>query len=512
MPIDPNISLSFRQPEQPNMLAQMGQVMQLRQLQQENEQTNALNAAYQSAYAGGQYDPTAVERNLASGSAAHMIPKVRQQQAALEKAQAEVKKIGYDNSQSAFAQSRQALTQIDPASPNAGAQLIAWHQANHTDPVMGPILKASGINQDSSRADIEAAIAKGPAAIQTAIQRYALGQEGFQKEVMQTERAVKTANISAAPGHRQASLAEQKYKDQLTGGGDIVVTTVPNPETGEPMEIQARRDIPTGQLIPLEVARMPMRVQISPDSATSSYQTSGGVANNLAPQGGAAPATSVNELRPQATTFAQPFAKVPEGYRKTANGLEFIPGGPKDPAVQSQQAEVKLSAKDLANREAKYPQATTALNGFEAKTAKFERDIDELLTNKKGLDEITGYIAGRTNLSAMSKEGQRALALYNTITAKGGFSELQDMRNSSPTGGALGNVSNQEGQQLINSFGALSRTQSGDDLRKTLTTVKSDLQGSKQRVRDAYDMTYDYKGSGASGQANAPKEDPLGIR
>jgi len=333
MPIDPNIALGFRQPEQPNMLAQMGQVMQLRQMQQENQQTNALNAAYQSAYAGGQYDPTAVERNLASGSAAHMIPKVRQQQAALEKAQAEAKKIGYDNTQSAFKQSSQMLTQIDPASPNAGAQLIAWHQANHTNPVMGPILKASGINANSSRADIESAIAKGPAAIQSAIQRYALGQEGFQKEVMQTERAVKTANIGAASGHRQASLAEQKYKDQLTGGGDIVVTTVPNPETGAPMEIQASRDIRTGQLVPLEVARMPMRVDISPNAATSSYQTSGGggapntLATQVAPQGGAAPATNVNELRPQATTFAQPKAVIrqPVGVMKDGKAVFVKP-------------------------------------------------------------------------------------------------------------------------------------------------------------------------------------------
>jgi hypothetical protein len=93
----------------------------------------------------------------------------------------------------------------------------------------------------------------------------------------------------------------------------------------------------------------------------------------------------------------------------------------------------------------------------------------------------------------MSDAGRRALSLFNTITAKGGFSELQDMRNASPTGGALGNVSNQEGKQLIDSFGALSRTQSGNDLRKSLTTAKSDLENLKTRMREAYDMTYEYR-------------------
>jgi hypothetical protein len=186
------------------------------------------------------------------------------------------------------------------------------------------------------------------------------------------------------------------------------------------------------------------------------------------------------------------------GYRRTADGkgLEFIPGGPADPEVQAKQSSVKLSTKDIQAREAKYPQATSALKAFNAKTNKFERDIDELIANEKGLNEITGFLAGRTDLSAMSQEGRRALALFNTITAKGGFSELQDMRNSSPTGGALGNVSNQEGKQLIDSFGALSRTQSGDDLRKSLETAKSDLQNLKQRMGEAYELTYEYKRSG----------------
>jgi hypothetical protein len=93
----------------------------------------------------------------------------------------------------------------------------------------------------------------------------------------------------------------------------------------------------------------------------------------------------------------------------------------------------------------------------------------------------------------MSDKSRRALTLFNTITAKGGFSELQDMRNASPTGGALGNVSNQEGKQLIDSFGALSRTQNANDLRKSLETARSDLRNLKDRMGEAYDLTYEYR-------------------
>jgi hypothetical protein len=197
---------------------------------------------------------------------------------------------------------------------------------------------------------------------------------------------------------------------------------------------------------------------------------------------------------------ADPNANVPVGYRRTPDGKgqEFIPGGPADPKVQAAQNTVKLSAKDAAAREASYPRATSALKSFDAKTDKFDRDIVELLENEKGLNEITGFFAGRTDISAMSDKARRALSLFNTITAKGGFSELQDMRNASPTGGALGNVSNQEGKQLIDSFGALSRTQNANDLRKSLETARSDLQNLKQRMREAYDLTYEYRNGGAA--------------
>jgi hypothetical protein len=203
---------------------------------------------------------------------------------------------------------------------------------------------------------------------------------------------------------------------------------------------------------------------------------------------------------------ADPSTVVPPNYRRAANGkdLEFIPGGPADPKVQAAQTTVKLSAKDAAAREAKYPQATAALKSFNAKTDKFDRDIAELLANEKGLNEITGFFAGRTDVSAMSDAARRALSLFNTITAKGGFSELQDMRNASPTGGALGNVSNQEGKQLIDSFAALARTQNANDLRKSLTTAQSDLQNLKQRMSEAYDLTYEYRNGGGGAPALPP--------
>lgn len=194
---------------------------------------------------------------------------------------------------------------------------------------------------------------------------------------------------------------------------------------------------------------------------------------------------------------------IPAGYRMSADGknLEAIPGGP---------TTTPLAPKEYQAREAKFPAATTAVKTVESKADKLIADI-ETLKNHPGLDSITGAVYGRT--PSVTAEGRAAQALYDSIVARGGFQELSAMRAASPTGGALGNVSNQEGQQLKDAFGTLNRTQDASDLRKQLGRVAEDVRGAKTRIREAYDMTYDYK-AGAPSATPAPggKDDPLGIR
>lgn len=190
----------------------------------------------------------------------------------------------------------------------------------------------------------------------------------------------------------------------------------------------------------------------------------------------------------------QDMARIPTGFRMTPEGtLEAIPGGP---------TTTNLTPKEIQQREAKFPQATLAVKSFEAKTGELEKDLIAL-RNHPGLPSITGIAAGRA--PGITKEGRAAQALYDKILARGGFKELQDMRAASPTGGALGNVSNQEGTQLRQSFAAIDRVQDAADVQKAIDTAITDLQGSRGRVREAYDMTYDYKGgTGATPPAPPP--------
>jgi hypothetical protein len=172
-----------------------------------------------------------------------------------------------------------------------------------------------------------------------------------------------------------------------------------------------------------------------------------------------------------------------------------------------------LSPKEIQTREAKYPQAKTAVASFETSAEKLAKDL-ETLANSKGLEGITGLIGGRT--PAITKEARAAEALYNSIVARGGFNELQNIRNSSPTGGALGNVSNAEGQNLRDAYAPLKLTQNASDLKGQLLKAAQETRASVGRIKETFDMTYEYKNQGGQvgqqgGQGGA-KADPLGIR
>lgn len=149
-----------------------------------------------------------------------------------------------------------------------------------------------------------------------------------------------------------------------------------------------------------------------------------------------------------------------------------------------------IAPKELQKREAALPAATASVKGFEAKSDSFIKDL-EALRDHPGLEGITGAVYGRT--PSIGKDSSAAQALYEKVVAKGGFQALQDLRDASKTGGALGNVSNQEGKQLSSSFAAIQRTQSADDVRAAINQAIADIEGAKTRTREAYDSTYSYK-------------------
>jgi len=66
--------------------------------------------------------------------------------------------------------------------------------------------------------------------------------------------------------------------------------------------------------------------------------------------------------------------------------------------------------------------------------------------------------------------------LIKTIIARVGFDELQSMRDASPTGGALGQVSERELDQLNAALGSLGRMQSKEQFLRNLARIEEEYQ------------------------------------
>jgi hypothetical protein len=121
----------------------------------------------------------------------------------------------------------------------------------------------------------------------------------------------------------------------------------------------------------------------------------------------------------------------------------------------------------MADRKKAYPKYRNALDDQRAKTALVKTTIQE------AIDIIGPYTAGfgswtkavpTTDANTLSKK-------LDTIKANVGFDKLQDMRSNSPTGGALGQVSEFENKLLQAVHGSLDQEQAAKELVKNLERI-----------------------------------------
>ena len=140
--------------------------------------------------------------------------------------------------------------------------------------------------------------------------------------------------------------------------------------------------------------------------------------------------------------------KIPQGYRMKLDGtLEAIPGGPAD--IKAGAEGEKREARSAAAR----AQAGTVLE-----------TIDEA-KNLVGLNTAGpgGWLA-----SVPATDARNLQAKLTTIKANLGFDRLQQMREMSPTGGALGQVAVQELTALQATVASLDQLQSPAELNRAL--------------------------------------------
>ena len=149
---------------------------------------------------------------------------------------------------------------------------------------------------------------------------------------------------------------------------------------------------------------------------------------------------------------------------------------------------------DAAQKAKTQPSAASlpAIESRGSRTALISETIDRAKQQSNAFN--TGPIAGR-NPFATNLENT-----LDTIQANIGFEELQRLRENSPTGGALGQVTERELAFLQSVLGSVRRSQSEKQLDANLENARQQIIASWDRVRRAYEQDFGqpYQGPGAN--------------
>ena len=114
-------------------------------------------------------------------------------------------------------------------------------------------------------------------------------------------------------------------------------------------------------------------------------------------------------------------------------------------------------------------------------------------TIDQAIGEADSFTAGFLGNIASIVPGTPAADLantLNTIRANVGFEELSRLRAASPTGGALGQVSERENLLLQSVLGSVEQSQSPAQLRTNLEALKEQLRLSQDRIAQAFEEDF----------------------
>ena len=153
---------------------------------------------------------------------------------------------------------------------------------------------------------------------------------------------------------------------------------------------------------------------------------------------------------------------------------------------------------------ANFPKARAQFAMAEQKWSRVQPSIDrarQLIRSNPMVVGLVGTAAARIPGSAAYRLSQ----YLDTIKANIGFSELQAMRDASPTGGALGQVSEFENRLLQAVQGSLQQGLDAPTLLQMLNDVQTNLGAVRKITSDAFNSTYGdmMKGDGQA-QQNPP--------
>ncbi len=193
------------------------------------------------------------------------------------------------------------------------------------------------------------------------------------------------------------------------------------------------------------------------------------------------------------------------------------PAGPPTTTVAKDvagEARAKTIGKEMGEGVMALPKAATALKMYHAQDKVVSDTIDKAIGQSSAW--TTGFLGSATS-RVPGTPGYDLRNTLNTIKANIGFDKLQAMRDASPTGGALGQVSEMENVLLQSTIAAAEQSQSKDQLVENLNKIKAIRQQFARVKQEAYDQDVARFGAAAmpamqqQGRIKAPSQSDLPI-
>lgn len=278
MPINSNIALGVQPLQLADPMAQYGKIaaiqsaqqqnaltqLQMQQAQREQEGTNALNRAYAEAYnpQTGDVDINKLRQSVAASGYGSKLPAIEKQIGEAKNQRLTQAKTEGDVLDAALKRSRGFLETLDPSAPGAAEAYVAWHEANHKDPIIGPALAARGVTVDQSRGRI-AQLIQTPGGLARLINESKLGTEKFMEL---NKPQLSTTDI----GGQVVSRTFAPLTGELKTIGTQTKTMAPGEE--QRLQNEATRIKQEGQRLGLEGRRVAVLEQNAVRDADPAFQ------------------------------------------------------------------------------------------------------------------------------------------------------------------------------------------------------------------------------------------------
>lgn len=157
------------------------------------------------------------------------------------------------------------------------------------------------------------------------------------------------------------------------------------------------------------------------------------------------------------------------------------------PGVEADIAAAKSDAEFTTKGRQGLIKAQRSLQSRELAYEYINKKIDSIYPS---INEFTTGMVGTLVSQAPGTPAYNLKQQIDTILANAGFDKLQEMRDNSPTGGALGQVTERELELLQKSVQSIMLGQSGEQITENLKMFQEQYKGSIDNIRAAYEQDY----------------------